>query len=536
MNQLKKVVAYCRVSTNKADQENSFETQQAYFKSVLTKENGYELVGVYADKGISATSFHKRPQFEKMLVDGGITKTVIEGKSIYVASRTKEPLFNYIYVTNTSRFSRNDEVNSIINELKKKSIYIEFSDLGLSTENPDNEITIKILQMLDSQFSEDLSKKVKSGIKRTAMNTDKIRCSRGLYGYDYDKYKNTLTQIPEEANVVKMIFNLYVNGDGFRTISNKLANQNIFTRNGTKFSQSSLKDMISNEKYVGINNPLRYKETHFKSHTRSSLKNKSEIVLLLQENHPRIEPIIDIDTFNKANNLLLSKAIDKKGVYGGKTIYANKLFCSCCNATYTRNSVRKKPVFNCSNKKRNGATCCENKMMYEDKFLELVNTQMKLTSSYKPKYKHCIDTIDKNIKALNKAIKGTDKATIIANINKQIKSYEEQRQSLIQMSMKGIINHNDLELNLNNLDDEILILKQRLSNPTIEPVSNEINMVNELIELKDQITQSYNQLKSIKDIQEFISICVDKIFIKPNSDIEIILKFDKQIQSIKGIF
>ena len=74
MEKLIKAVAYCRVSTDSKEQEQSYENQKNYFLRKLSKENGYDLVKIYADKGITGTSFRNRTEFNKMLSDAGIIK------------------------------------------------------------------------------------------------------------------------------------------------------------------------------------------------------------------------------------------------------------------------------------------------------------------------------------------------------------------------------------------------------------------------------------------------------------------------------
>ena len=225
----KKVACYCRVSTNKRDQENSFENQKNYFKREIAKSNEYELYKIYADKGITGTSFTNRREFNKMLYDAGLdikpiyNSNKILVKNSYVAS-SREPKFNLIMVKNTSRFARNIVSWDIIRELKKKQVYIYFLDINKTTANDADELLLQMLLTLDENESRDKSRKVQFGHLESAKQ-GVIFTNNNIYGYRYIKETNSLQIIPQEAEVIKKIFNYYANGLGIRRIINKLSNK-----------------------------------------------------------------------------------------------------------------------------------------------------------------------------------------------------------------------------------------------------------------------------------------------------------------------
>ncbi|MGK5512278.1 recombinase family protein [Brevibacillus formosus] len=101
-----RVVAYCRVSTSTKDQLNSFENQQGYFKREISKKDNMELVETYADRGLSGTTMGKRKEFLRMLYDAGVDWVIVKGKVLLTQSN-REPKFERILVSNTSRFARN---------------------------------------------------------------------------------------------------------------------------------------------------------------------------------------------------------------------------------------------------------------------------------------------------------------------------------------------------------------------------------------------------------------------------------------------
>ena len=116
---------------------------------------------------------------------------------------------------------------------------------------------LEIFLSFDEHESRDRSIKVKFGQKESAKRGH-IFTSSKLYGYHYIKDTNRCEIIPEEANNIRTIFNLYNQGLGFRQISNYLTEHNITTRNHKPFCKSTLRRIITNEKYCGLNNSLKY--------------------------------------------------------------------------------------------------------------------------------------------------------------------------------------------------------------------------------------------------------------------------------------
>ena len=122
------VAIYCRVSTDKEDQANSFEAQQRYFKEYIARQPDWELYAVYADEGITGTSTKKRVQFNQMINDAHLGK------------------FQLIITKEVSRFSRNIlDTISYTRELKSLGVGVMFMNDGISTLEPDAELRLSIM-------------------------------------------------------------------------------------------------------------------------------------------------------------------------------------------------------------------------------------------------------------------------------------------------------------------------------------------------------------------------------------------------------
>lgn len=230
---MKRVCAYCRVSTRSTDQENSFENQKSYFERVIAENEEYEYAGIYADRGISGTKL-KRPQFDRLLTDAGLDIA-------HEYKITAKPKFDLILVKNTSRFARNVSVDVILKALAKNNVYVYFLDLNKTTENSEDITYIQIFLTFDERESRDKSKKVLFGIEE-GIRKGNIHSHGRLYGYVYHpKPENRLEILEKEAENVRMMFDLYVNqGFGFHRICNILKQKGIKSKTGKDFTDRAI--------------------------------------------------------------------------------------------------------------------------------------------------------------------------------------------------------------------------------------------------------------------------------------------------------
>lgn len=185
-----RVVAYCRVSTNKKDQANSFETQKRFFESAIRRNPEWELVEIYADEGISGTSTKHRDEFNRMVQDG------FDGK------------FDLVITKSVSRLARNTiDCLTFARELKLRGVYIHFLVDNLNTEDDDYEKRLSDKASAAQEGSHSTSINVSFGLEES-MNKGVIFGSH-FFGYDrIDKYNIVVNE--EEAETVRFIFDRYL--------------------------------------------------------------------------------------------------------------------------------------------------------------------------------------------------------------------------------------------------------------------------------------------------------------------------------------
>lgn len=357
------VCAYCRVSTDSRDQANSFENQNLYFNRELSKNQDYKLYQVYADKGISGTKLH-REQFDMMLKDAGLDILEVKNDSGYLKYITlptsRTPKFKYIFVKNTSRFARNVEVASIFRDLSRMGVYVNFLDLGKSTENEADSTYIQIFCSFDERESRDKRTKVLFGIEE-GNKKGVIRTNGKLFGYKYIQKENRLEVIESEAVIIRRIFNLYSEGYGIRQIINILDAEGHKTRSGKRFVKNAIRRILDNEKYYGVSNNCKtyLGNDLFDKFTTPKRKDDGEYELV--ESY-KIPPIIDKDLFYKCKDVLHSKVNyeTQKGVKKSLSKYSGLIYCDTCGSVYVSNKDRGRDFYNCKTKKLRGTLLCDN--------------------------------------------------------------------------------------------------------------------------------------------------------------------------------
>ncbi len=308
-----KVASYCRVSTDKEDQANSFEAQQRYFKEYIDRQPDWELYEVYADEGITGTSTKKRTQFNRMINDARMGK------------------FKLIITKEVSRFSRNIlDTISYTRELKYLGVGVLFMNDGISTLEPDAELRLSIMGSIAQEESRKTSSRVKWG--QTRQMERGVVFGTSMLGYDVNDGR--LTVNPEGAEVVKLIFHKYgVEKKGTTVIARELREAGYKTYNGnTNWSNSHIVKILKNEKYVG---DLVQKKTFtpdYLTHDKKYNHGEEEMVCLTDHH----EPIISRELWNTVQAELQKR--NRNGELGAghsnRYVFSGKIKCGECGASF----------------------------------------------------------------------------------------------------------------------------------------------------------------------------------------------------------
>lgn len=464
----KRVAAYCRVSSDRDEQLNSFDNQVDEWKKRLEQDPSVVLVGIYADEGISGTSEEGRLEFQRLINDARAGK------------------IDKIVTKSISRFARNIQTSiNIARELKAIGVEIYFDNEHISTLDPSSEVMFTINAIMAQEEARHISENVKWTFNKKKKEGIPL-VSSNLLGYrrDPENPKNLII-IPEEAQIVKEIFELYTNEVGTNEIGRILEKKGYLTRRGkTKWYNSTIEGVITNEKYCGDLILQKSVTIDFLNHKR--VKNDGlEEQVYIKNNH---EPIVSREIWDKAQ-IIYAKNRDRfKGENKDSRKYASQyplsgmLVCLNCGNTYkrrhwTQGYAEPRIMFQCNNY-INGylVNKCHSQAISEDILLKATAEVINRVYLEKGKALH---TLMKNIESqIN--IEGTEdqvnelkrkQETIEDEIDEIIKkkqSADEVERILLEKQYRErIVAYHDLENQINDLlnkNRDAELAKHRLLN------------------------------------------------------------------------
>ena len=451
-----RVAAYCRVSTLFEQQESSFEAQKSYYTNLINTNEKWTMAGIYADDGISGTDMKKREEFNRMISD------CEKGKIDMVITKS------------ISRFARNtvDTLNTI-RKLKAKNIAVYFEKEHINTLEGSGELLITILSSQAQEESRNLSENTKWGIIRR-YETGKVQVNHSRF-MGYRKNENgELVIVPEEAEVVRLIYRSYMEGMSCRKIKQMLESKGIPTVTGKKiWHDTVINNMLSNEKYMG--DALLQKTYTVDYLTKKRVKNNGIAKqYYITDDHEAIIPkelfyAVQKEKMLRAKKKAVSrnsKTAEKK--YSSKYILTNLIVCGECGQPYrriiwTRNG-EKEIVWRCGNRVKNGTKYCKHSAtVYEERLKESIMNALNRMSTESREFQqdlssnvHIVrgnckvntnekrDETDEKIFSLEKELSELTKINI-GNLNDEefLKQYHKIGNEIQKLKREKILNYGD---------------------------------------------------------------------------------------------
>ena len=336
-----RVAAYCRVSTDKDDQANSFESQQRYFREYIERHPDMELQEIYADEGISGTGTRKRKRFNAMI------------------QAAKEGKIDLIVTKEVSRFARNTvDTLRFTRELKSIGVGVRFILDNIDTLSSEGEFRLTIMSSVAQEESHKTSERVKWGQKRRMEQG--VVFGSSLLGYDVAGGRMTVN--PEGAAIVREIFRKYTDErKGAPTIAKELRDAGVLSSTGKcLWSAATVIKILKNEKYCG---DLVQKKTYtpdFLTHDKKYNRGQEQKVVL-RDHH---EPIIDRETFEWVQRELNRRHTEAQSSgHGNRYPLSGKIKCGCCGSSFQARKRRCKgmdgyrKVWRCGKATAEGKAC-----------------------------------------------------------------------------------------------------------------------------------------------------------------------------------
>lgn len=346
---LKRVAAYARVSVERGRTLHSYSAQVSYYNELIQKNPEWEFAGVYSDLGISGTGIEKRNDFKRLLQD------CEEGK------------IDIILTKSISRFARNTvDLLNVVRHLKELGIEVKFEKEGISSLTGDGELMLSILASFAQEEVISTSNNIKWAIKKK-FESGKPQCRYKIYGYRWDG--DNLVIEPEEAKIVKLIFEMYLNKVSAERMEIELKEMGVIATNGGYFNIGTIRDMLLNITYTG--NLLLQKSYTPNPLVRRKEKNNGQLPQYYVENNH--EAIIPMEMFMQVQEERKRRKAEGQRANFGKNItcFSCRVKCPICGKNYMRNSRSKNSdgvkahIWTCGTRLTGGAKACPGKTINE---------------------------------------------------------------------------------------------------------------------------------------------------------------------------
>ena len=331
-----KTCAYARVSSGKDAMLQSLNSQVSYYSKMIQNEPRYLYVGVYIDEAISGTK--DRPEFQRMLNDAKAGK------------------FSLIITKSISRFARNTlTLLKAVRELKEAGVDVYFEEQGIHSISSEGELLLTIMGSFYQEEARNVSENCKWRIRRD-FEEGKLYGSADHYGYKL--VKRDLIVVPEQAEVVKRIFDLYLEGCGFIKIANILNKEGVPTLRNAKWTRNTIAQILINVNYTG---DLLLQKTYSDSYlTKLTKNNHGQLQKYYVEGHH--EPIISKEIYDEVQMIRLARAaIWNSGKKEDKEYpFVGILKCANCGKPYKHKKNSAREYYVCGNFTTYGRVACTN--------------------------------------------------------------------------------------------------------------------------------------------------------------------------------
>ena len=332
---IQRVAAYCRVSSDSADQLHSYAAQIRAYTDLIQGHDGWELVDIYADEGLTGTRMDQREDLNRLLADcrrGKVDKVLV--KSI-------------------SRLARNTrDCLTILRELFRLGVTVQFEKENIDTGTLTSELMVSVSASLAQQESVSISQNQRLSYQRRMERGEFITC-KAPFGYRMPDGKN-LEVYEEEANIVRRIFQEYLSGHGSDQIVRELERKQIRTAQGhDAWNERVVRAILSNEKYIGDSLCRKKYTTDTLPFARKENKGEKE-QYYVENTHPAI---VSRETFQKVQALMRQRAESRSDQFRRYPL-SHIVTCGVCGTTFKRRFRRGDiAIWVCRKHDKNAAAC-----------------------------------------------------------------------------------------------------------------------------------------------------------------------------------
>jgi len=480
-----RTAAYCRVSSDSDEQLASFSSQVSEYTNRISKNPDWVMVDIYADEGISGTSAAKRPEFQRLMAD------------------CRKKKIDRILTKSISRSARNvKECIAYIRELQSLGVSIEFEKEGIDTAFLSGEMMVAVFGSLAQEESASISANMRLSYKGRMERGEFITCC-APYGYRLNNGKMEI--IPEQAEIVRWIFESYINGMSREKIANLLTKRGVKTSaNGTIWYGAGIGYILSNEKYVG--NSLSQKRfTQNGIWTKRIVNHGEQAQYFCKNSHPAI---ISEWVFEQAQRLVKRRTNDHGQPHVTYPL-SKRIQCPYCGASFRRKSYANGVVrWSCYTHDRNSAKCSNpsiEESIIKDAFCQVF---LQLKSQF------ILQSTAIQLRQLRNIMLAHEPS--VTNRNREIASITAQLHMLSRLRSKDLIDDESFLSQANEMNRKLLTLREQRQIAIQEHQKDDV--LEKTLEIIDILQDAPESIASLEDGGVFASI-VDKVIIDKSKNI-----------------
>lgn len=496
-----RLAAYCRVSSDSADQLHSFAAQIRYYKDYERKHPQYKLVDIYADEGLTGTCMDKRDELHRLIKD------------------CKKDKVDRIIVKSVSRFARNtQELLTTLRMLKEFGVSVYFEEQDIDTDKLNMEMIVTFPGMAAQQESESISGNMRWSYKKR-MESGEFNCCTPAYGFMLEDGQMVINEA--EAAVIRRIFAIYLQGVGKQTIATILNRENIPRRyNQKKWYHSTIHYILNNERYMG--DALLQKSYTTETLPFRKVKNNGAKTQYYVENaNPAI---VSREIYEAAQELQKARHTPS---CKRQTAYplTGMLRCPDCGRSFRRLLTAGTAYWVCSGK-TSGDTDCANRRVREDAVYDAFLIMLEKLKDYR---KPLLGTLIHDIEVMQS--RTSENYGRIAEIDKTIADLAAQNLIITRLHTSGVLNASDYAAKSSEINNKISALRterrKKLSEDEEDEQLDKLKELHEIIEEYEPVDEPDEEILS----QTVESITVDsnaEITFKLIGGVELTEKIDEK--------
>ncbi|WP_249316489.1 recombinase family protein [Bacillus sp. FJAT-50079] len=516
-NPQKRIAIYARVSTVEQAEEGYSIDEQVRILRRTCEHEGNVIYKEYVDRGKSAKNIKGRPAMQQLLIDA------------------EQKLFDLVLVWKMNRLSRKTlDLLSIVDRLKSKNIGFRSYTEKYETETPAGVLQFQMMAAIAEFERANIAENVKMGMiaraKEGSWNGGQVLGYDviSVPGNDNKKKISKLVINDKEAIVVRKVFNLYIEGNGYKAIAQKVNKKGYRTKKNKAFSINGIRTILTNPLYVGI---IRYNVRRDWNEKRRNNINPNPVI-----EKGRHKPIITKEVWEKTEAIMKNRRGKPNRVHSGEWPLTGIMRCPVCGAgmvlsrTTNRNKDGTKRVleyYACGNWKNKGTAVCRSNAVRTDYADKYVLDKLSKIASNDILIKQIVENINKkNKEDLNPLQREFE------SLKKSLNSIEAKKEKIFGLYEDGIIAKAEFINRITSLNNEKELLDQRIAPVEQQLNQGEVATISYKIVQKvmQRFTEAFKKALTSEQRKRLVHLLINKITISESRKIDTIqIQLNKEV-------